>query len=40
MALSTADWLEREAEKEVNRLRDIPYRTGEVAVSLKIFFIN
>jgi len=32
MALSTAEWLEREAEKEVSRLRDIPYRTGEVAV--------
>ena len=32
MALSTAEWLEREAEKEVSRLKDIPYRTGEVAL--------
>ena len=34
MALSTADWLDKQAQNKNHRLDVMPYRTGEVAVLL------
>ena len=34
MGISTAEWMEREANKERERIKAIPYRTGEVATLL------
>jgi excisionase family DNA binding protein len=34
MALSTADWLDKQAKSKNHRLDVMPYRTGEVAVLL------
>jgi len=32
MGISTAEWMEREANKERERIKAIPYRTNEVAL--------
>jgi excisionase family DNA binding protein len=34
MALSTADWLDKQAQSKNHRIDVMPYRTGEVAVLL------